>query len=183
VILVVSFAFGAGASRHKRRRYQWGLPACGDLLAGRGTYLPTMLLHTVVPQRMRPNPEPKARKGTNQDHRRRGGYGLPQDETGWKRVSRRVGELASKRAGAGGPGGAPHALNDLAHQLRSATPSAPTRRDTRAVGDPRHLGPLLGAIPELRPAGGTRVMSLGISLPCQVLHTDLLLAFTSVYRS
>jgi hypothetical protein len=64
--------------------------------------------------------------------------------------------LVSKRAEASEPGGAPLAMNDLAHWPRSATPPAPTRRDTRAPADP-HLHAHLEAIPELRPAGGTCV--------------------------
>ena len=55
---------------------------------------------------------------------------------GGVRVSRRVGELVSKRAEGRGQGGAPHAMNDLAPCPRAATPSAPTGRDTRTPGDP-----------------------------------------------
>jgi len=73
------------------------------------------------------------------------------------RVSRRVGELVSKRAEGRGRGGAPHAMNDLAPCPRPATPSAPTRRDTHTPGDPHYLGPVVDPIPERRPAGGTCV--------------------------
>jgi hypothetical protein len=77
--------------------------------------------------------------------------------TGWVRVSRRVGELVSKRAEGRGQGGAPHAMNDLAPCPRAATLSAPTRRDTRTPGDPPLSGAGRGPHPGARPAGGADV--------------------------
>jgi hypothetical protein len=59
-------------------------------------------------------------------------------------------------------------LNDMDPCPWSATRPLPTRRDTRAAGDPPLSSPALG-YPGARPAGGTALItSLGISLPCQV---------------
>ena len=72
-----------------------------------------------------------------------------------KRVSRRVGKLGSLRL------------------------LVPTWRDMRAAGDPPLSGLALG-----HPGAEAcrrhlfSIKSLGISLPCQVLHADLLLACT-----
>ena len=71
------------------------------------------------------------------------GVGLPQDGRA-KRVSRRVGELVSQRAGGRDTGGAPHALNDLEPCPRSATPSAPTGRDPAPLVTHRCPRPGLG---------------------------------------
>jgi hypothetical protein len=73
--------------------------------------------------------------------------------------------------GVGAPDGAPHALNDLGPLPRVCYASAPTWRDSRAPGDAPLSGPG-SAIPEQRPEGGRCALaeSLGISLPCQVMH-------------
>jgi hypothetical protein len=74
-------------------------------------------------------------------------------------------------------------LNDMDPCPWSATRPLPTRRDTRAAGDPPLSGPALG-----HPGAEDRrrrlrlIVSLGICLPCQVLPAGLRWACTLAYR-
>jgi hypothetical protein len=74
-------------------------------------------------------------------------------------------------------------LNDMDPCPWSATPSLPTWRDTRAAGDP----PLSGLARGHPGAEVCRrhlrlIVSLGISLPCQVIPADLRMACASAHR-
>jgi hypothetical protein len=74
-------------------------------------------------------------------------------------------------------------LNDMDPCPWPATRLLPTRRDSRAAGDPPPSGPALGFPEPGPPEAQLLITSLGISLPCQVTPADLRLAGTSVHRS
>src|SRR6185312_12980920 len=80
-------------------------------------------------------------------------FGPAAEQRASERVSRRVGRLVTEQAWGTGPCGDTRRLNDMDPCPRFATPSAPTRRDTRATRDP-HFEASPGAISEPRPAGG-----------------------------
>jgi hypothetical protein len=66
-------------------------------------------------------------------------------------------------------------LNDMDPCTWSATPPAPTRRDTRALVTPHHY-PVPVREPsrsEGPPEARVLIWSLGISLPCQVIPVDM----------
>ena len=59
-------------------------------------------------------------------------------------------------------------LNDMDPCPRFATPSVPTRRDTRLAGDPHLSRPSFGIIPEPRAAGGMLFTDLIVLVVCDI---------------